>query len=326
MKKNTGRFFVILAVCAVLTLSSCIVNGEKEEITAPTTFVIDKKHVTVSFNSISGMSYANIFRESSETTGFSTIKERTNIGQVNPKDSGSLPNSFNFIDSHLEDNLNYRYFIRYYKDQYYAYTGYSPVISATAAEGEAVLKESDGDPYTDTNKPEVLFINNLVNMVFTLSLRTGVLLPDGFKTLWYVIDSGSAVKPFKFADADDDNKVLEETADTPDLRVFLLHDFLGKTNYVRGIIGVEETQPENENYTTYYWTKPQEIALSARTTAERGKPPIDEERPEKNIYVPPIADNTNDFDYNPSTKLLAPMAEFMLSAESGVELDLTPCN
>ena len=339
MKKVSITSCIFLAIAAISAITACVVNGDKNEITAPTIRRFKDSNVFVSFNSLSGMSYANIFRQRCDNDDkFESIKETVNIGQVIPSDIGNLTNSFNFIDEFVESGVYYRYFIRYYKDNYYSYTGYSPAITLIAGEGEANLTAKNIDD-TSADKAASIYHNNKVEDSYTLELTKSITVPASaddtkFTDLYYVISNGTNVKPYRFAEADEVTGIVDSGNKTNDLRIFLLESFLGKTIYVQGVIAVKKTQNEtntdktNPYYTSYYWTKPIGIEITLNETYQdtNGKKQTNQGSAIKNgIFVPKIDDRTNNFDYNPSTKLLAP-AQILPVTGEGALLDISPCN
>ncbi len=337
MKKVPVLSCIFLAFAAFSIITACVVNGDKNEITAPTIRKLSDKNVSISFNSLSGMSYANIFRQRCDDDDkFESIKETVNIGQVIPSDAGNLTNSFNFIDEFVESGVYYRYFVRYYKDNYYSYTGYSPAITLTAGVGEANLTAKNDDD-TSSDKAASTYHNNKVEDSYTLELTKSITVPVSaddtkFTDLYYVISNGTNVKPYRFAEADETTGIVDSGRKTNDLRIFLLDSFLGKAIYVEGIIAVKKTQNEttpdktNPYYTSYYWTKPIgiEITLNETYRDASGKNQTNQGSAIKNeIVVPKIDDRTNNFDYNPSTKLIAPTRN-LLTADDGALLDISP--
>jgi len=334
MKKKIGILSVILGIVVFIAATSCVVNGEKDEITAPTIRLVDNA-VSISFNSLSGMTYANIFRQSCNDSSFEVINETVNIGQVHPVLPTFLPNSFNFIDEYLQSTLYYRYFIRYYRDNYYAYTGYSPGIQLSSRSITGV-GEAELTYIPDEETGEVYYINNLLDKEYYLELNTDVEVPHideaidstDFTNLYFVISNGTVIKPYVFAEADEYHQI-STGAKTNDLRIFLLRNFLGMTNYVQGLIAVKKTNNEGtlptQLYNSYYWTKLKPIQILERKIQK----PEDKDGDipasrtlDNSIYVPPLEDNTNEFDYNLSTKMVAPTMR--LEAEDGTVLDLTP--
>ncbi len=339
MKKSSIISCIFPACWAIFFMTACVVNGDKNDITAPTIRRLSDTNVAVSFNSLSGMSYANIFRQRcDEDSKFNTIKETVNIGQVIPANTGDLTNSFNFIDEFVTSGSYYRYFIRYYKDNYYSYTGYSPAIQNTAGVGEAELIAKDEYDLVVTDA-KATYHDNKVEDSYMLELNSSLLVPTSadttvFTDIYYVISNGTSVKPYRFAEADKDTKEVAIGTKTNDMRIFLLESFLGKTIYVNSLIAVKKTQNEtntdktNPYYNSYYWTKPKglKIFLDETYRDSSGKEQKKQGESIKNgIYVPKIDDRTNSFDYNPSTKMIAP-TRTLLTADDGAILDISPCN
>ncbi|MBQ7158228.1 MAG: hypothetical protein IJS09_02225 [Treponema sp.] len=343
MKKRSRFFSILLGLVASTVSLSCVVNGEKNEITAPTIRLVNNA-VSVSFNSMVGMEYANIFRQKSIDSSFSTITETVNIGQVTPEIPGYLTNSFNFIDEYLTTTNYYRYYIRYYLNNYYAYTSYSASIqlqseSETGA-GEAELTYINGETVAT-----VTYYNNLLKKEYYLQLDTDVEVPHSsdvidttnlFTDLYYVISNGSVIKPYAFAEADTvslpPTYQVSKGVKTNDLRIFLLQDFLGKTDYVTGLIAVKKTKnvtgtEYTPSYNSYYWTKLKEVQIFEKKI-QKAEDEMDtpSKRDDNSIVVPAIENNTNDFDYNLSTKLVAPTDQFFMKSDDGTILDLTPFN
>lgn len=334
MKKHIGILSVLLGIVVFIAATSCVVNGEKDEITAPTIRLMDNA-VSISFNSLSGMTYANIFRQSCNDSSFEVINETVNIGQVNPVLPTFLPNSFNFIDEYLQSTLYYRYFIRYYRDNYYAYTGYSAGIQLSSR-GATGAGEAELTYIPDEEKGEVYYINNILDKEYYLELNTDVEVPHDmlnidstdFTSLYFVISNGSVIKPYVFAEADEFHQI-STGAKTNDLRIFLLRTFLGMTNYVQGLIAVKKTNNEGtlptQLYNSYYWTKLKPVQILEwkiqKPEDKEGDIPASRSL-DNSIYVPPLEDNTNEFDYNISTRLAAPSATVV--SEDGTKLDLTP--
>jgi hypothetical protein len=296
----------LFTLCIILTTVSCkITNGEDETVSAPTVNITGAT-IGVSFAPQSGMTYANIFRQSCAASSFSGTVTTVNVGQIIPASTSSLPNSFIFYDAYVSSALYYRYYIRFYNGSY-VYSDTSAVIRNTSGTGIAVLTVTSAALAYDCNN---------YTADYTLTLSTDTTVPDSkFTSVAVCISNGTKAKPLTLG-ATTASTTLSSAA-AIDLQKKLPSGFFDTPLTVTGLIGVYPAKSSDKKYTEYYWTTPTTSVTVNRTVTDSDGT-AHAAAAETSFTVPSPITTDNGFDYTGSR------AAVSLTTDQSAVFDSTP--
>lgn len=326
MKKIVGFLFAAFALIGFTVLFSCsLTESESDDtgISAPTikasgtTYLISSSAIKNSTLK-SNISYANIFRQMSESSDFSGDVTTMNIGQVNRNDSTVDFDSFIFEDAYTYTSYYYRYYVRYYDSADKAYLNSSRTeILAGKGSTEANLTPVDTTftyNYTCNRQTENYYLTSTAQ----------VTVPGSeFSEIDIIFSNGSSVKPFTLAEVEDnDPDYYVSSGATTDLHRVLPTSFLDVNLKVKGIIGICNTTEatETSKFDYYYWTNLADANVKIYETDTNGDV-LQDGVTSTTMEVPSIAEPSNGFDY--SSKIDSGVSLDSLVLESGVVLDLS---